>query len=123
MFVCFRKGVFLDFFLDGVLLTSVTSPAFPLEQVTVTVQTVVTPAEEEVAGRETLLAETDIRVIGSAIFDVLLGSVEFDSPGGGNDGEGGNHPPEALIATGDIVRIHVGVTQKRETSCTTGGHV
>ena len=108
--------------LNGVLLTSVTSPTFPLEQVTITVQTVVTPAEEEVSGRETLLAEADVRVIGTTVFDVLFGGVELDSPSSGNDGEGRDHPPETLVATSDIVGVHVGVAQKRETSCTTGGH-
>ena len=111
------------FVLNGVLLTSVTSPAFPFEQVTITVQTVVTPAEEEVASGEALLAETNIGIIGTTIFDVLLGGVEFESPSGADNSEGRDHPPEALVAAGHIVGVHVGVTQKRETACTTGSHI
>ncbi len=113
---------FLGFFLDGVLLTGVTGPAFPLEQVAITVQTVVTPAEVEVAGGEALLAEADVRIVGAAVFDILLGGLELQGPGGAHRREGGEHPPEALIAAGDVVGIHVGIAQKRETSSTAGGH-
>ena len=128
-----KKFVFVDseklffvfcglFVLDGVLLTTVTSPAFPFEDVTITVQTVVTPAEPELTGREALLAETNVRVIGATVFDILLGGLKSEGPGGGHDGECGDHPPEAMVATGEIVGIHVGIAQKRETACTARGH-
>ena len=105
------------------MLTSVTRPAFPLKKVTITVQAVVTPAEVEEAGREALLAETDVRVIGATIFHILLGGVELDGPSGADDGEGGDHPPEALVAASHIVGIHVGISEEGKTTSTTRGHL
>ena len=117
-------GIFLKLllFLNSVLLTSITSPAFPFEKVTITVQTVITPTEVEETSREALLAETDVRVIGPTILHILFGGVEFDGPGGADDSEGRDHPPEALIGASHIMGIHVGVAQKRETTSTTRGH-
>ena len=63
--------------LVGVLLALVSGPALMLEEGAVTVQTVVTPTEQETTTRVALMADTGERVIGSLVLHDLVGVVQL----------------------------------------------
>jgi len=102
--------------LVRVLLTNVTGPALHFLRTTVTVQTVVPPAEDPRTTRVTLMADTRVRVGGPLVRDVLVRCVELlvENPHRHEKGSGANLCVETEIGN-DVVAEQRVIRQRKAT--------